>query len=196
LSLTRRHDAPQPKQQRQPLATGTRAQIRTAPVGNRPPTSCRTRGHRSDRVSGSSVNHVADRDPKRPRWEPQRHHRARRLPDKRSHPSARAAMPAPARRRGSRCAIQETPYSPVAQPTPRPAPIGVSVRSESPAAQRKEERVLARSWLIAPPGSATQAGGATIAFLESDRRDLRGADERNGDAATARHRRRLLGAAA
>jgi hypothetical protein len=43
--------------------------------------------------------------------------------------------------------------------------------------------VLARSWLIAPPGSATRAGGATIAFLESDRRDLPGADERNGDLA-------------
>jgi hypothetical protein len=46
--------------------------------------------------------------------------------------------------------------------------------------------VLARSWLIAPPGSATQAGGATIAFLESDRRDLPGADERKGDIPVAR----------
>jgi hypothetical protein len=27
----------------------------------------------------------------------------------------------------------------------------------------------------------TQVGGATIAFLQSDRRDLPGADERNGD---------------
>ena len=55
-----------------------------------------------------------------------------------------------------------------------------------PALPRKEERVLARSWLIAPPGSATQAGGATIAFLESDRRDLPVADERNGDIPIAR----------
>jgi hypothetical protein len=48
----------------------------------------------------------------------------------------------------------QTSDSPVAQPTPPPAPIGVSVRSGSLALPRKGERVLARSWLIAPPGSA------------------------------------------
>jgi hypothetical protein len=46
--------------------------------------------------------------------------------------------------------------------------------------------VLARSWLIPPPGSGDPAGDATIAFRESDRRDLPGADERNGDDAMSR----------
>ena len=41
--------------------------------------------------------------------------------------------------------------------------------------------MLAGSWLIAPPVLRTQTAGATNAFLDSDRRDLPGADERNGD---------------
>ena len=65
-----------------------------------------------------------------------------------------ASVPALTREEVSRSAWRETRNSPVAQPTPPPVPIGVSVRAESPALPRKEERVLARSWLIAPPGSA------------------------------------------
>ena len=52
---------------------------------------------------------------------------------------------------------------------------------------RKEERVLARSWLIAPPHSAHPGRRRDDCIpLESDRRDLPGADERNGDAAQVR----------
>ena len=43
----------------------------------------------------------------------------------------------------SRSASRGDFLSPVAQPTPPPATIGVSVRSESPALPRKEEPVLA-----------------------------------------------------
>jgi len=47
---------------------------------------------------------------------------------------------------------------------------------KSPIAHRRE-------WSLREPRSflRNQAGGATIAFLESDRRDLPGADQRNGD---------------
>jgi hypothetical protein len=51
-------------------------------------------------------------------------------------------MPAPAPRQGSRCAIPETPYSPIARLPGRRPPSAVSDRSECPALPRKEERVL------------------------------------------------------
>jgi hypothetical protein len=72
-------------------------------------------------------------------------HGATRTPRRRPAPA-----PTQGRLRNQRGACS----SPIAQPAPPAAPIGVSGRSESPALPRNEERVLARSWLIPPPVSA------------------------------------------
>ena len=58
----------------------------------------------------------------------------------------------------------------------------VRARSETLLFRGRRSRVLARSWLIAPPGSADPGRRRDDCIpLESDRRDLPGADERNGD---------------
>jgi hypothetical protein len=88
--------------------------------------------------------------------------------------------PAFTRREVSLPKSAETPVSPLAQPTAPAAPIGVGSRLESPALPRKEERVLARSWLIPPPGSA-EPGRRRDRIPRERSSGPPGADERNGD---------------
>ncbi len=92
-------------------------------------------------------------------------------------------------RRGSRAGMHRRIRfrdSPLARPAGWPASTAPQRPVGSPALPRKEEWVLARSWLIAPPGSADPSRRRDDCIPRERSSRPPGADERNGDGGVVR----------